>query len=481
LAAAAGRGAPRQPPLQGWPVPECVARLHAALRPATYLEIGTGERHMLALATCAAAGIGCGDAAPAPPGGRPSVFLHPGAAGRFFARFDPAHVLGGPVEFAVLDGDRRFESLLRDFIEVERHCAPGAVVALLNCVPRNLLMTERDRARAVTHWEQPYAGWWTGDVWKVVALLHRHRPDLSIAAYDAAPAGLVLVTGLDPGSAVLRDRFAALVEDAAAWPSPAALDAYWRGLALRSTHALAEIGPVAPAREAALRARAAALINDFESLGDDCEFGIVQRHLGQEPLSLLRFASFGSPAGTRLQRTARAVEQRFAALGQPGSVRLMAPDAAPKREMMLVDAAYNITYHGFLAEGSPVTAAAVADFVAAQPRRLRFLRDKLLENMGDGDKLFVWKSMARHTRAERDVLLSPIRRIGAAWLLWIDGSDAEHPAGSVELAEPGLLLGYISRSDITNVALQEWSAIAVRAHAIWRAHVPRPCSGTPAR
>src|ERR1700679_3995741 len=40
-----------------------------------------------------------------------------------------------------------------------------------------------------------------------------------------------------------------------------------------------------------VRAEATALMYRFENLGSDCEFGFVQRHLGAEPLSLLRFAA----------------------------------------------------------------------------------------------------------------------------------------------------------------------------------------------
>ena len=34
------------------------------------------------------------------------------------------------------------------------------------------------------------------------------------------------------------------------------------------------------------------MLLEFESLGDNCEFGLVQRHFGAEPISLLRFAGF---------------------------------------------------------------------------------------------------------------------------------------------------------------------------------------------
>jgi len=44
------------------------------------------------------------------------------------------------------------------------------------------------------------------------------------------------------------------------------------------------------------------LMYRFESLGDNCEFGLVQRRCGAEPLGLFRFASIGT------EQVARALE-----------------------------------------------------------------------------------------------------------------------------------------------------------------------------
>ena len=34
------------------------------------------------------------------------------------------------------------------------------------------------------------------------------------------------------------------------------------------------------------------LLLQFEPIGDNCEFGLMQQYFGAEPLSLLRFAGF---------------------------------------------------------------------------------------------------------------------------------------------------------------------------------------------
>jgi hypothetical protein len=48
---------------------------------------------------------------------------------------------------------------------------------------------------------------WCGDVWKIIPCLREQRPDLNIAAIDIEPAGMGIITGLDPSSTVLRDRY----------------------------------------------------------------------------------------------------------------------------------------------------------------------------------------------------------------------------------------------------------------------------------
>ena len=54
----------------------------------------------------------------------------------------------------------------------------------------------------------------------------------------------------------------------------------------------------------------------FESIGEDCEFGSVQRRYGAEPLGLLRWNDASYPA------LAAALEQDFAGCGEPETTML---------------------------------------------------------------------------------------------------------------------------------------------------------------
>ena len=190
-----------------------IERLHAALKPKTYLEIGTSAGESLRFANCASIAIDPAFVATSGEiGVKPSCCFYQMPSDDFFAAHSPTAIFGRPIDLAFLDGLHLAEALLRDFINVERHCKPNSVVAIHDCVPVDVHIAERnessERRQLAVHPE-----WWTGDVWKVLPILRRMRPDLSMHVLDAAPTGLVLVTNLDPSSTVLADTYAASLRD----------------------------------------------------------------------------------------------------------------------------------------------------------------------------------------------------------------------------------------------------------------------------
>lgn len=229
--------------LQGESYITLLERLHRVLRPRTYLEIGSRVGESLALAQCASIAVDpYFDLAPAFLGEKPLCALYRTTSDRFFADVDPRQVLGGPVELAFLDGMHLAEFLLRDFMNVERHARPNSVIAIHDCVPVEAAMTRRvEDSPAVT--AAPHrATWWTGDIWKVIVALQRHRPDLRIVPADAGPTGLMLVTNLDPGSTVLAERQRSILDEfQAPDPEHAALRQYVQSLELVPTASLSRL------------------------------------------------------------------------------------------------------------------------------------------------------------------------------------------------------------------------------------------------
>ena len=116
------------------------------------------------------------------------------------------------VDLAFLDGLHLFEALLRDFTNTERFCHDRSVILLHDCLPLNERMAEREM-RIVETEDQSTRLHWTGDVWKLLPILRKYRPDLRLLQLDCPPTGLVICTGLDPYSNVLTQNYKAIVEE----------------------------------------------------------------------------------------------------------------------------------------------------------------------------------------------------------------------------------------------------------------------------
>jgi len=53
---------------------------------------------------------------------------------------------------------------------------------------------------------------WTGDVWKLVVILQRYRPDLKIDILKASSTGFACVSNLDANNTDLIDRYDSILE-----------------------------------------------------------------------------------------------------------------------------------------------------------------------------------------------------------------------------------------------------------------------------
>ncbi len=185
-------------------------------------------------------------------------------------------------------------------------------------------------------------------------------------------------------------------------------------------------GPLLNNRELVLR---------FESLGGSghgCEFGLFQRHFDAEPLGLLRWADLSHDL------LSRALETRFDGVGLPDNTIVFNPDHSD--EWWTRDTRFWMAMRSF----NKVADVDQAQMTAMVCRRLQFLRRKLIEDLEAGDKIFVFKNLKRNlTDAELARLHTAVRAYGETTLFYIRYADESHPAGLVEAAAPGLLIGYI--------------------------------------
>jgi hypothetical protein len=138
------------------------------------------------------------------------------------------------------------------------------------------------------------------------------------------------------------------------------------------------------------------ILTRFQSLGDNCEFGLVQRLAGAEPLDLLRFASFYRPDQTALRQTIDALAAGFEGLGDPAAVACELTGDRPPRQFAVRETRWQLLIHPERTEAE-ITAEALH---AQQTRILPFRRRKLLEDLAAAHRIFVWKSNTAPPEAE---------------------------------------------------------------------------------
>ncbi len=138
-------------------------------------------------------------------GAKPRLFVFQEKSDDFFAsKF--LKQMGIKLSFSFLDGLHLFEFLLRDFYNTEANSDPHGVIALHDCVPFNEGMLTRDI-------DNIPGGAWTGDVWKLIPILRKYRPDLKLTVLNCNPTGLVLISNLDPDNKDLKKNYDKIVAD----------------------------------------------------------------------------------------------------------------------------------------------------------------------------------------------------------------------------------------------------------------------------
>lgn len=180
--------------------------LHQHRRPNWYLEVGTHMGRSLDIATCRSIAVD------------PNFLVNRGVIGTkpelhclsqtsddFFAS-GFAQRIGAVVDLAFLDGMHLFEFTLRDFMNCEKLMSPDGMIILHDVVPISYDAVQRV-------WDREKTREWTGDIWRLIPILRRYRPDLTVTVLDARPSGLALITGLDPNNTVLDQAYDQIVAE----------------------------------------------------------------------------------------------------------------------------------------------------------------------------------------------------------------------------------------------------------------------------
>ncbi len=175
----------------------------------------------------------------------------------------------------------------------------------------------------------------------------------------------------------------------------------------------------------------------FESLGQNCEFGMWQRRCGAEPLGLFRFAS------ARLNKVLRGVRTDFEGLGDPRQLTLRHRWVGD--EYMGHHEYYELDYHTFRNHGDVDGHA----LLRGEPARLSYLARELMASIRSAEKIFVVQRGDLDLTLEEVLpLLLSLRSLNSTvQLLYVTtlGSAPRSLHGRVERIAPGLFHGLLER------------------------------------
>jgi hypothetical protein len=181
------------------PYLDVLKKIHTLLAPKRYLEIGVRRGTSLALAKGRAVGVDPNPIIGVELSRQTQVIK--ATSDRYF-KCDPIKALRGKPDVVFIDGMHHFEFALRDFMNAEAISPPHGLIVMDDIYPNHPAQAERTRRTSA----------WTGDVWKVVEVLQKHRKDLLLFCLDTAPTGLLLVAGLDSSSDVLKKLYPTLLK-----------------------------------------------------------------------------------------------------------------------------------------------------------------------------------------------------------------------------------------------------------------------------
>ncbi|MEA2731801.1 MAG: hypothetical protein QOF70_6276 [Acetobacteraceae bacterium] len=221
------------------------------------------------------------------------------------------------------------------------------------------------------------------------------------------------------------------------------------------------------------------LVLQFESLGDSCELGLVQRGVGAEPLGMFRFA------GAPVRHMIRAMDARFEGMADPGNIRVQPENG----EYMIKLTKYDFIYHAHVKIGD----ADPPMLHQQQVRTVRFLTDKLIADLQSPQKIMVFRQNEVLSANDLLDLRAALAAYGSATLLWVQETRRGHPPGTAVVVDDTLMIGYVTRlsprENAPDFDLKSWLGMLrnayrvrpVRPTAAPEQAAPRPLPSPPRR
>lgn len=219
------------------------------------------------------------------------------------------------------------------------------------------------------------------------------------------------------------------------------------------TLVLGELGRFSEANAIAQNSRSnaaddetAKLMFCFESLGDNCQFGIVQRKFDVESLSLLRFTS------TPLEKLIDAFNNDFSGVGEPDQTVI----DIVENEYIFRDKKYDFFMHTFLHKDKFLDYSVQSEKIL---RRTRFLKEKLLQDLTEANKIYVYSCQRSSLDGGPGELLHALSRFGENKLLFVTVDDSEAPSQGILRPSRNLCIARINHLSNIDPDLGRWKDI----------------------
>lgn len=188
------------------------------------------------------------------------------------------------------------------------------------------------------------------------------------------------------------------------------------------------------------------LLTRVQSMGFDCEFGLLQRQHGFEPLSLLRWT------GSRISGLIQALEQDFDGIGDPGRSAIEVRGG----EYIFGSYEYFMITHTFVRQG-------MADQESLFEKlciRMSYLKRKLLEDLEEGGQVLLYKAPPDVEDEALEQLHAALQRHNENFLLVAKVHDFDDDRHFIEQPKDGMIVAFrppaATRLDNWTAATESW-------------------------
>lgn len=195
----------------------------------------------------------------------------------------------------------------------------------------------------------------------------------------------------------------------------------------------------------------------FESLGDNCEYGFVQRKHGCEESSLLRWGI------SHPETLLNGIESNFEGLYQFENL-------VPHNNKMVNDIHTGFKFHTKMQSNNGIFLHDYEErflIHKEELEKIKHLRKKFINNIKNPRKHYIYKKNAGLDFRFCSKLAETISSKGPGCVLVVHLSDADHASGSVMKVEDNLYFGYIDSfagyGTSDQFDLGQWDNLAVNA------------------